>query len=361
MLIAVHFSNFIFAQKQKVNSAWNYRKYEEYDKAKASIDEASVDESSIGLWKTWYYKGLIYQDIHQQKKEVALNAPNALTTAFEAYKKSLEIDPKHDEVEDVTRKELPQIMQEFSDSAFAQYGRKNYSDAFENFKMRLKVYAVLKQPLNLPTDTNALYNAGLMAESAKQNQDAANFYNQAANLNYKDAFLPLSKIYCKMGDTSKALSTLENAEKNYPGDLNISYGFVNIYTTSHQFEKAIQKLNEALKLAPNNEVLYVVLGGIYENVEQDKQAEEQYTKAYNLNPNNYEVVKSIGINIYNQGVKINRDANKEKDDNKYTALIKKRDEVFTQAIVYLDKANKMKPEDEEVTKVLNIAKSKLNK
>ena len=52
----VYLTSGTFAQKNKVQTAFNYYKYDELDKAKQAIDEASVHETTIGMAKTWYYK-----------------------------------------------------------------------------------------------------------------------------------------------------------------------------------------------------------------------------------------------------------------------------------------------------------------
>ncbi|MFM2048161.1 MAG: hypothetical protein RI955_709, partial [Bacteroidota bacterium] len=132
-----------FAQKQKVNSAWNYLKYEEYDKAKAAIDEAEANEDSKGLWKTWYYKGLIYQTIHEKKLEQQLNAGDALMAAYEAYKKSLEIDPKHDYAEEAL-KNLQVVNYEFGLQADEYYKKDSFSKSLDYIKNQIALFGLLK-------------------------------------------------------------------------------------------------------------------------------------------------------------------------------------------------------------------------
>ncbi|MEY4875400.1 MAG: hypothetical protein RL708_549 [Bacteroidota bacterium] len=172
-----------FAQKQKVNSAWNYLKYEEYDKAKAAIDEAEANEDSKGLWKTWYYKGLIYQTIHEKKLEQQLNAGDALMAAYEAYKKSLEIDPKHDYANEAVNN-IDKVRLEYSNMAFDLYNAKEYEKSFAAFKMRIKIYDLLKiYSPTLPTDTGTIYNVALIADKVKKYDEAIGYYEQLLTFN----------------------------------------------------------------------------------------------------------------------------------------------------------------------------------
>ena len=57
----------VVAQKAAVQSAINYLRYDDLDKAKAAIDGASTNEGSMGMSKTWYYKGCIYQAIYESE------------------------------------------------------------------------------------------------------------------------------------------------------------------------------------------------------------------------------------------------------------------------------------------------------
>src|SRR5690242_20211313 len=93
------------AQKAKVQTAYNYWKYDELDKAKEAIDDAAANESTSGMAKTWYYRGLIYQKIHKHEKYGSLD-PEALMKAYQYYEKALEIDPKYENLEEIKQSKL---------------------------------------------------------------------------------------------------------------------------------------------------------------------------------------------------------------------------------------------------------------
>ncbi|MFM2225777.1 MAG: hypothetical protein RJA07_1979 [Bacteroidota bacterium] len=353
-----------FAQKQKVNSAWNYLKYEEYDKAKAAIDEAEANEDSKGLWKTWYYKGLIYQTIHEKKMEKELNAGDALMAAYEAYKKSLEIDPKHDYADEAL-KNLQVVNYEFGLQADEYYKKDSFSKSLDCIKNQIALFGVLKTFYpNLTSDTSNLYNAGIIADKALKTKEAIGFYEQSVALKTKQAYSLLAADYFKMKDTAKAIKTLEDGIAIYPTNDKIIYGFVNIYAATHQYEKAISKINDALKITPDNEILYVILGNAYEHMDNDKEAEAAYSKALEKNPTNFDAIKSMGINIYNQAAKMNKEINDlptNAPQAKYDELSKKRNDILSKALPYLEKANAMHANDEEVSRPLTKSKSLLNK
>jgi tetratricopeptide (TPR) repeat protein len=352
------------AQKQKVNSAWNYLKYEEYDKAKAAIDEASANDDSKSLWKTWYYKGVIYQAIHEKKLEQSLSITDAIAVYYESYKKSLEIDPKHDYAKEAIYG-LDVASREYYNRAFDAYNSKEFDKALDAFAMRMKIYDVIKiYSPTLPFDTSTCYNVALIADKVSKYDIAIQNYEKLIPLKYKEAYSLLAADYCRIKDTTKALATLESGSALYPTEASIIYGFVNIYASTHQFEKAISKINEAIKITPDNEMLYIILGTAYEHVEKDADAVTAYTKALEKNPSNYDAVKSIGINLFNQAVKINKEMDNlasNAPQSKFDEITKRRDEVLAKALPYLEKAEKLNPEDAELKRPLNRTKSLLGK
>ena len=78
------------AQKSKRASAFNYWNDGKLDKAKESIDLTILDPSTMNDAKTWMYRGNIYLDIHRSlQPEFKSLAPDALSIAYESYKKAL--------------------------------------------------------------------------------------------------------------------------------------------------------------------------------------------------------------------------------------------------------------------------------
>ena len=353
-----------FAQKSKVSSAWNYLKFEDFEKAKAAIDEASTNEASMNMWKTWYYKGIIYQAIHEKKLEDSLKINDAVTTYYEAYKKSLEVDAKHDYATE-SNNGMESASKEFYNKALDFYNAKEYEKSLDAFLMRLKIYDVCRKYNSAaPIDTSTTYNIASTADKIGKTEIAIQHYEKLVQLNYKDAYSLLATDYAKMKDTAKALATLEAGSALYPTDASIIYGFINIYAASLQFEKAISKINDAIKLKPENEMLYIILGNAYEHSEKDADAVASYQKVLDKNPSNYDAIKSIGINLFNQAVKINKEMDvlpNNAPQAKFDEITKRRDLVLAKALPFLEQAEKISPDDAELKRPLNRTKSLLGK
>ncbi len=78
-------ATFGYAQKANIQSAYNYLKYDQLDKAKEAIDAAVTTESTMNSDKAWYYRGLVYEKLYKHEKFGKLD-PNPLKVAFDRKK-----------------------------------------------------------------------------------------------------------------------------------------------------------------------------------------------------------------------------------------------------------------------------------
>src|SRR5687767_3238790 len=102
LFLCLSFTFFGYAQKSNVQSAHNYLRYDELDKAKEAIDAAVVYESTANSEKAWYFRGLIYEQIAEDTtgKWTKLH-PDPVKVAHESYTKALQIAPKGDYTEEI--------------------------------------------------------------------------------------------------------------------------------------------------------------------------------------------------------------------------------------------------------------------
>ena len=99
-----------FAQKAELQSAMNYVKWNDLEKAKTSIDNCTANESTMGMAKTWYWSGFIYQSIADSKDEkLASLKPGALEQALKSYQKALELDAKSNDYTQEIREKMGNI------------------------------------------------------------------------------------------------------------------------------------------------------------------------------------------------------------------------------------------------------------
>ncbi|MEN6454693.1 MAG: tetratricopeptide repeat protein [Prolixibacteraceae bacterium] len=346
-----------YAQKGKVASAQTLKDSQKLDKALEAINEA-IDpnnekaENSISWSKTWQVRGDIYRAIYQSKDaNVKKLANDPLTTAWESYKKALELDQKGKDANAV-KISLTLLISDFTDQAVKAFNENKYESALASFKSILEIE-------NLPlmqegdqkatVDTVIIFNAGLAAYNAEKYEDAVKYYKEAAKYEYNGArtFELIASSYINMQDTSQALSTLQEGFEKYPENSAIMVLMINIYLNANKVNDAMKYLNLAIKQDPENASFYFARGSLYDKINQPDSAVVAYEKAIKLKPDYFDAYYNLGAIYYNQGVKQVEIANSipSNQQDKYEAEKNKADDYFKQAIPYMEKASEVNAED----------------
>ncbi|MCX7954696.1 MAG: tetratricopeptide repeat protein [Bacteroidales bacterium] len=370
---------FIFSQSCGTcrQSSLNYYKYQEYDKAKEFIDFCINCEKNKTDPRVWYYRGLIYQAIHVDKKYKALD-PEAADKAFEGFKKALlynfldptlqnlDIENKQEDLikfysalNDMKTKYTDQeitvdiIMNQFPLLAniFVNKG----IDAYQNLKEYEKAYKYFSNSLFVSglsgkIDTPVIYYAGLSAYKAKKYKEAKELFQTTIKLNYgatneekANVYYFLADVYKQTKDTQKYIETLKKGIEKYPNNNNLLVvELINYYLQSKQANEAKSYLEIAIKNDPNNATYYFALGTIYDNYDKDfAKAEEYYLKALNIKNDVFDYNYNLGALYYNKAADLYKAANEETDNIKYKKLKEQADENIKKSIPYLEKAHEL--------------------
>jgi tetratricopeptide (TPR) repeat protein len=329
-------SGAIQAQKSKVQTAWNYYKYDELDKAKTAIDEASANESTSGMAKTWYYKGLIYQKLNKHEKYGSLD-PNALLVAYQSYSKALEIEPDYE-----FAAEINQNKQVIGNMMFTQgveyFNAKKFDEALVSFENVIKAS---------PNDSLAIMNAAFSAERAGNKAKAKEYYNKLVSMKYSDPkiYIFLSNIYKSEGDSAMALSTIQNGRKQFPGDNTLVIEELNMYLYAGKDKEALESLNVAILGDPKNPNLHFAQGTVYDKLNRKTDAANSYKKAIELKPDYFDAYYNLGAMYFNEAAEMANKANDLKSNAEYAKAKEKFDAKFKEAEPYLEKAHQLNPND----------------
>ena len=354
LLIFVGFSS--FAQKAELQSAMNYVKWNDFEKAKTSIDKCIANESTMSMAKTWYWSGFIHQAIADSKDEkLASLKPGALEQALKSYQKALELDKDKDYTREINEK-MGNIAFNYMDAGINNFQEKKYEEALTNFEIGIKVK---KDFFNL-TDTNGINNCALAAYKSGQYAKAAIFYNQVISLNAGEAktFIALSNSYLNQNDTTSAIKALGQGISKYPQDKDLTSRQFNLYLISGKANEAFTEIEKSIQLDPTNANLYLNKGILAEQLNKPEEAETAYKKAIELNAGLFDAQYSLGTFYYNQGVDMNRKANDIKDNKKYEIAKKQADEKFKVALPYLEKAFEINRKDTGVLQSLRALYSR---
>ncbi len=336
IIVIVSVSSALYAQKAKVQTAWNYFNYDELDKAKTAIDEASQNETTVGMAKTWYYRGLIYQKTYKHEKYASLD-PDPLKVALESYNKALEIDPQYEFKEEIVQKKM-----ELGNQMFGQgveyFNAKNFQKALVSFENVLLVSG---------TDTSATLNAAFSAEKSGDKTKAKHYYNRLIEMNYKDPkiYIFLSNMYKSEQDTAMALSTIKKGRQQFPADKNLVIEELNIYLFSGKINEAREMLNVAIQADPNNASLHFAQGTILDQLGDKQAAAISYKKAIELKPDYFDAYYNLGAMYFNEGAEMANKANDIKSNAEYAKAKEKYDAKFKEAQPYLEKAHELNPKD----------------
>jgi tetratricopeptide (TPR) repeat protein len=339
------------AQKAKVVTAWNYYKYDELDKAREAINEASANETTSGSAKTWYYRGLIYQKMYKHEKFGNLDS-NALMIAYDSYKKALELDPDYEFKEEITQNKQVIANQIFG-KGVENFNSKKFDAALADFENVLKI---------APNDTLATLNAAYSAEKSGNKAKAKDYYSKLIDMKYKDPriYIFLGGVYKSMGDTAQALATVQKGRQAFPSENILVIEELNMYLFSGKDKEALEALRLAIQAEPKNEKLYFAQGTVYDKLNRKDEAATSYKKAIELKPDYFDAYYNLGAMYFNEAAEMANKANEMKNITEYGKAKEKFDAKFKEAQPYLEKAWELNPKDENTMTSLKQLYVRLN-
>lgn len=366
----------INAQQVKITSAQTYLDAylqkegdQNLEKAKSEIDEATLNEKTIGMAKTWFVKGEIYQTIY----ESATIAPkyttvNILDEAYEAYKKAITLNDVRFRDQEATFTYLKSICSYLNNRGVDQYQAKKYAEAYQSF-IKLEdantFYEANKQ--KFPIDISAIRsNAGLCAQNAGMTDEAIKLYEGIIAKGSDDASLyaTLANLYNKMGRTADSKKLVDDAVVKFPNNINLIITKLNFYITEGKYVEAIDIIKKAIDLDPKNDQLYVAAGLAYDKMKDVTKCREMYTKATELNPNNLNAWNNLGGTYVEEAngyiIQMNALGNTKEDIAKSNDLDAKKLNAYKNARPYIEKALSLNPNDENLKRVMMKIKANLD-
>ncbi|KGO91227.1 tetratricopeptide repeat protein [Flavobacterium subsaxonicum] len=358
------------------------------DKAEPLIGSASNDQKAdFYFYKAQYAIGEI-------KKNQTL-APSLLPGAIADYNQVLELEKggKQNHTKDIKEVILPTIKNMVVGTANTLNQEKKYKEAAPVYAL---AYEVDK------TDGSALYNAAAMAVNGQDYDNALKYYleldrvgftgegtnysatnketkaveyfpnQQTMDLSVKsgayinpqqekipsvkgDIVKNIALIYAQKGEIEKAKQAMANARKANPNDTNLIIAEAELYLKANDMASYKRLIAEASQKSPNDPVLFYNLG-VVSAAADPAEAEKYYKRAVELKPDHFDALVNLGVLAIRDEKKIvdemNKLGNTAKDNQRYEALKKQREGLYTNAIPYLEKAHKVKPNDQYVISVL---------
>lgn len=334
-----------YAQNTKVQTAYNYFKYNRVEDAIPEIEAAIKHERTMGKEKTWYYRGLIYDKICS---DAALTEkyPDACRLAMQSFAKSMEINKSSDYAEDMALRGISLFANEFG-RGVNHYNKKEYDKSLAVFEFLLTI---------VPADSLSMLNAGLSAEKIKDYAKAKTYFGKLIQMKYDSPriYNQYALIQKTEGDTASALETLKKGRQIYPDDLGLIIEEANIYLSTNKAKEAIETLTTAIDKDPKNAQLYYARANNFSTQKDIQKAKADYLKSVELDPNFFDAHYNLGGMLFNEGAELINRANNlpPAKAKEYDALKKQADEKFKESLPFLEKAKEIRPKDMDTLNTL---------
>ncbi len=339
------------AQSNQVQNAANYLRNKEYDKAKASADAASENESTKTSSKLWMYRGKIYQSIYFDTSKIVkrLDAESE-EKALQSYINCLKNDK-----DNIYKDEVKGLIVQAS---AAVSNKANYYKINKEYDKALKCYDLIEAALpydfdqgmkrNNITKEKLVYYKFDMYKSAANKEKTLEYANKLIDMQYKEPkiYTDMVKLSLIDRDTTKALSYITKGKAMFEDNMELVNQEINIYLARNKTNELKTKLNDAINLAPDNEVLHAILANLYQKTSENDKAEAEYLKALEIKPD-YEVANyNLGVMYFNTGNEWNDKlgALPPKETAKAKEYETKANEYFRKAVSYFEKSYEVSPD-----------------
>ncbi|MBD2701578.1 hypothetical protein IC229_13085 [Spirosoma sp. BT702] len=239
-------------------------------KEKEKSDKDITDAKSSAKAATWMARAKTYEGI-AAGGNIKLDSA-AATTAYDAYKKVVELDKDKKgapgklakEAEDALKS--PTLYNAFMQQGVAKFQSKNYGDALKSLSMAGEIN---------PKDTLAPLYSAIAAQQVKDNATAKAQLEKYVASGGKDATIygSLATLYRSDNEIDKALATLDKGIALAPTNKDLSNEKINIWLSANRMDDAIAGMKQMVEKDPNNVQNLVNLSIIYNNM-ASKSSEE---------------------------------------------------------------------------------------
>ena len=355
VLFIINLSCPLFSQVDALADAMNSFKQKEYDVARTQIDNVFAVTANKTNASAWKLKGDIYF-AYYENFDGGMNSLDRLNEILGYYKKAEELD-KTNEIKALIQTDLKNSESIFINLGVQLFNRSDYEEALEIFTMAVRTGDFLGT-----SDSIATYNAALSAERAGLIKEALSWYDKSEALGYKGAACCSYSIilYEQLGDIVITNNKMETCLEKYPNDINLLTQAINICISGGNETDLIPLLQKAIEIDSGNHFLLQALAATYDGQGEFTKAEKYYIKALQVEPNYFEALYNFGALYFNRAADINAKLSEEKDPDKYLALKKELNDLFAQALPYLERAYVVNPDDLNTLRSLGQLYARMN-
>lgn len=243
---------------------------------------------------------------------------------------------------------------DFNNAAIYLWGVQDYDGAYEAWELYATIPSDPILGANAPkmmadsTMSDIYYNQALAAWQANRLQDALNSFDKSMALGYdkKNIFDYAISVAYGLGDNAKMA---DYAKKAYPlygkEDSHYIRYIINEKLQKQEYDAAKTLLEQYIAADPNDNQLYYVLGVVYEETKDFDSAINSFKKAVELNADDAVSLLEIGRLLCNEAYTISDNATGATATEYNRIRAEQIDPLFKEAVVYLEKAYSIDPEN----------------
>ncbi len=223
--------------------------------------------------------------------------------------------------------------------------------------------------------SDMMFNQGLEAYNTKKYEEALNaflisyylrtFLGDEYNEAEINSTLSLNNHVDKLLDAKefdKAIVSVNSVLEIFPKNIDALISMVNIYLQKGDVVNTEVYINQALAIDAKNKQLYYILGTSYIELKQNDKAAEALAKAIEIDPEYNEALYQLGAHYYNWAAETRTAAmNLDMKDPKVKDLEKRANELFTLALVPLEKYIEKNPNEKAILDILYKTNTKLGR
>lgn len=392
----------VFAQKSELKALRKMSKkglpapddLAEFDSKLRALEAnlGSADEEQRAGY--YFYKG--EYGLAKMKASPA-TAEQLLKPTIESLEKAIQIEKgtgDNEYTEQIKEQIYPVLKGTLVNQAIELGKQQNYKSAYPLFE---QVYRIS------PRDTVHLYNAAAYASNSQDYKKAIDYYKELQRLGFtgkgvnytaknvetgqveffpnkttrdlsvaqkthvepgihrepskkSDIVKNVAKLYLILGDKENAKKAIEDAKKADPNDVEILSAEAQLYLEADDYDNYKKTVEQILNQGSKDPILYFNLGVTSAKSGDIEGAKKYYAKAIELDPKLVGAYQNLGILQLNGEDAIVNEMNSlgtsKAEMKRYDELKEKRNEMYREAMKYLEKAHEIDPDNPDIKNIL---------
>jgi tetratricopeptide (TPR) repeat protein len=347
----------LFAQKPSLTKAYNCFYDKDYDKAKVQIDLCAADEKLSEKAQTWLYKGNIefllanreYSE-KQKNESYQIKYPNAPIEAFDAFEKSISINPKVEALDMMTAQDaLKQLYPYLLVCGVDQLIAKDFVGAKATLAKGIKSYEMDKP--QYPMNGDLYYYYAYALESLGETGETVEYYQKAIKDGSQNAYVfgKLIDYYKTQNDRQGVEKTLAMAKEKNPNDMSIRLLEIDYAYWNGDSVQAAKLLDQIDPQSLKTEDELVNMANFYIKEKRYEAAEKLLKRANAMSPNNFVILYNLGVCTYSFSEfyfnRQNQLAIQQGSQSDIDAAKSLSEKYLADAAHYFEQARKLQPND----------------